>query len=222
MVGAAVVQAALEGVQVRHMTTADLRFAAATHRTYLPDGFFPSLGPAFMRAYLGTFLDSRVSVALLAERGGEPVGFLVGSFDHGAHVRQTIRRHGARLLILGVLSMLVRPSVGWRFIRTRAARYLRRLRLRTTRPRGGRSGPVPAGGLGHLVVVPGHRGLGIGSALSVEYAHRVATYGVVRAQLTTRAGAAGAGPFYERLGWRSEATFADPDGLEWTRYQLEL
>lgn len=213
-------QAVLDGVQVRHLTTADLRFAATLHRTYLPDGFFPSLGPAFMRAYLGTFLDSRVSIALLAEHQGAAVGFLVGSFDHAAHVRQTIRRHGARLIVLGFFGMVIRPHVAIRFIRTRALRYGRRLRART-RP-GQLQAVDAAGALGHLAVLPDHRKHGIGSALSIEYAHRVAAYGVVRAQLTTRAGTDGAGAFYERLGWATAATFTDPDGLAWTKYQLNL
>lgn len=216
---AAADQASLVVAKVRHLTSADLRYAADLHRAYLSDGFFPALGPRFMRAYLATFLDSSVSVALLAECHGRPVGFLVGSFDHVAHVRMTVRRHGPRLVCLGLVAMILRPKVGWRFLRTRAGRYLGRLRRVHSEGRGGIGGPR-TGGLGHLVVEPAARGDGIGSALAVEYARRVCAYGVVAAQLTTRAGEAGAGPFYERLGWVALATFDDPDGVAWTRYGL--
>ena len=207
------------------MTSGDLRFAADLQRAYLSDGFFASLGPGFMRAYLATFLDSRVSVALLAERGGQAVGFLVGSFDHTAHVQMTVRRHGPRLVVFGVVAMLVRPAVGWRFARTRARRYAARVGRtlgRGSTPTASRHELAAAGGLGHLVVVPEGRGLGIGSALTVEYMRRVQAYGVTRAQLTTKAGEAGAGAFYERLGWVSTLSFDDPDGVAWTRYQLDL
>lgn len=225
MLVTAVANATAQGVRLRHMTTVDLRCAADLHRAYLSDGFFPQLGPAFLRSYLATFLDSCVSIALVAERDDETIGFLVGSFDHRAHVRMTVRRHGARLVCIGVLAMLLRPHVAWRFLRTRARRYLVGLARTLIRRPGRRPAELGApitGGLGHVAVVPEARGAGIGAALVAEYIRRVQAYGVTRAQLTTRSGAAGAGPFYERLGWSQVSTFADPDGVCWTRYSIDL
>lgn len=205
------------------MTTGDLRVAAGLHSAHLSDGFFVSLGPRFLRAYLATFLDSGVSVALVAELGDRTVGFLVGSFDHRAHVSMTVRRHGARLAVLGLLAMLARPAVGWRFLRTRARRYLAGLfRTRFRRSIAETTKIGPAGGLGHIVVTPEARGARIGSSLVEEYLRRVRAYGVSRAQLSTRAGSAGAGPFYEGLAWKRAATSADADGVRWTQYYIEV
>ena len=218
----AVAHATANGVRLRHMTTADLRTVADLHRAYLSDGFFAALGPGFLRAYLATFLDSIVSIALVAEHGDKTIGFLVGSFDHRAHVRMTVRRHGARLVGRGLLAMLIRPQVAWRFLRTRARRYfagLARTSLRSPRP--GPPGAVAAG-LGHVAVLPKARSAGVGSALVEEFLTRVQAFGVSRVQLSTRAGDAGAGSFYERLGWTRAATFTDADGVSWARYCIEL
>jgi GNAT superfamily N-acetyltransferase len=204
------------------MTTADLRLAAEQHRDFLADGFFVALGPGFLKTYLATFLDSCVSIALVAEQGDATVGFLVGSFDHRAHVQMTVRRHGVRLAARGLVALLVRPRVATRFLRTRARRYVTGLARAARRRRQSGSVTPVAGGLGHVAVVPEARNLGIGAALVAEYVRRVQTYGVGLAQLTTRSGSDGAGQFYERLGWTRSISFTDPDGASWTRYLLEL
>lgn len=203
------------------MCTSDLDFAAGLHLRCLNHGLFPALGKNFLRAYLNTFVASPFGLALLAENAGKPVGFLVGTSDDGAHYRYVVRRHGAMLALRGLIALLRRPAVAWRFAKTRAFRYVRgTIRLATAT-----SGPPSSGKdavLAHMVVVPQARGYGVGSALAQFFVRQMDSGRVSGVRLTTRSNSAGASGFYEKLGWHPQTRFVDQDGLEWLRLRLEL
>ena len=207
------------------MSGGDLCFAAGLHRQCLAHGLFPALGPRFLRSYLKTYTSGHLAVAFVAQLDGAAVGFLVGALDGPAHLHGVVRHHGLELATRGVIALALRPPLAWRFVRTRGRRYVAGVSRLARRSR--RGAPVvvsPSTGavLNHVAVVPAARGEQVGTALVTAFLDRVRNEDVATARLDTRFGDAGAGGFYERLGWRPAATFVDRDGLEWTRYRIDL
>ena len=212
-------------VTVRPMSRGDLCFAASLHRQCLAHGFFPALGPRFLRSYLKTYTSGHLAVAFVAQLDGAAVGFLVGALDGPAHLRGVVRRHGLELATRGVIALALRPRLAWRFVRTRGRRYVAGVGHLARRSRRGTPVVViPSTGavLNHLAVVPAARGEQVGTALVDAFLEWARRQGVADARLNTRSGDAGAGGFYERLSWRPAATFVDRDGLAWTRYRIDL
>ena len=208
------------GPDVRPLTPADLEFCAALHAEALPHGFFAELGRRFLRAYYATFLDSPNALGFAATVSGQPVGYLVGMTDPRAHTRWVLRRRGATLALHGAVGVARSPRAGYRFARTRLARYARAWRRhRGNATEQGSVRHVPAV-LTHVAVLPGARGLAAGRRLVDAFVEAARERGASRALLTTLAGPDGAGGFYARAGWTLSATRASPDGErieEWAR-----
>jgi ribosomal protein S18 acetylase RimI-like enzyme len=208
-------------IVVRPMVFADLDFATRLHLQYLNHGLFPALGSGFLTAYLRTFITSPSAIASIAERNGKPVGFLVGTLDDRSHYGYTIRRCGLGLALRGLIGLCVRPRVAYRFIKTRAFRYARgAVRLAGTQPTQAPSSRDAV--LTHMAVVPTARSVGVGKKLAETFAAQVSESNAIGVALTTRAGAAGASGFYEKLGWCPVTEFVDRDGLAWQRLRLDL
>lgn len=207
------------------MTAADLRFVAYLHRSCLAHGLFPALGPRFMRAYLHTYAASPFGLAYVALLDGAPVGYLVGSVDERAHVGHVFRRRGLRLALLGLVALLMRPRLAWRFARTRAGRYLT-AGTRLLRSGAGAPTPLGSGGvaalLSHVAVSASARGSGVGSALVDRFIEDARSSGATAVRLLTKADHEGASGFYARLGWCPDGIVTDRDGIGWSRFRLEL
>src|SRR3546814_18531777 len=105
------------------MTQGDLAFAAHLHRTALPNGLFPTLGPRFLRLYISTYAASPFGLAYVALVDRRPVAFLVGCPDHRAHRNHVLRHLGPPLLLAGAAALTSRPGVAWRFLRTRTGTH---------------------------------------------------------------------------------------------------
>jgi GNAT superfamily N-acetyltransferase len=214
------------GVTIRALERDDLQLAARLHRQMLPHGIFPALGDRFLRRYLLTYATSPAAVAFVAEFGGVPVGFLVGVLDPPTHRCHMLRQHGIALVGVGLPALVLRPRVAFRFVRTRAWRYVTtlmrfasaRVRLPVAEP----GGPGSPAVLCHVAVVPDGRGSGIGASLVATFEARARNGGVKEAVLLTLADGGGAGPFYERLGWHAGDTRSDRDGISWRRYRKDL
>lgn len=192
---------------------------ARLHVDQLPVGLFPSLGARFVARWHQAHIDSEHGVALVCHEptDGEPVtGFLVGSVDRGAFRIELLTRHRRALLMYGVGALLVRPRVMARFLRTRSAAYLRRLR----RPRipGARPGTAVAD-LTAIAVAPRLQRGGAGKALNAEFLRICAAGDATRAEVVADGAASG---FYERTGWRCgrAATARDGRSLRWFSMDL--
>lgn len=207
------------------MTAGDVPFASTLHHQCLPHGLFPSLGHRFLRRYLFTYATSPFGLALIVEVDGEPVGFLVGSFDERAHRTHVVREHGTSLALHGAAAMLSRPTVAWRFLTTRLVRYTAGFTRRRLRPpsRVGQGDAEPRTAvLSHVAVVPSVRGIGAGTTLATAFVQRVRATEAETAELLTRDDDRGATGFYSRLGWFHVGDVVDRDGLTWSRLQIEL
>lgn len=190
-------------IAVRRAVPKDVADLARLHAAGLPDGFFARLGPAFLAAYLRTFLEGPDGVALVARDGDEVIGFVVGATRARRHSRWMVRRRGPQLTWRGMLAMFARPPVLLTFLRTRLGRYVRGL-VRRLVPRS--VGGPPGGGsedlavLLHVVVDVDARGRGIGGMLVERFVEALRDRGVGEVRLVTDADE-GAGALYRRLGW---------------------
>jgi ribosomal protein S18 acetylase RimI-like enzyme len=204
------------------MSPADLGFVVREHRRHFPDGFFARLGRGFLREYYRAFLTSAKSRTVVAELDGTPVGYLVGVTDPAAHRSHVVQHHGRTLVVRAVAAMLVRPSLAYRFLRTRVGLYTCKL-LR--RPRAHSGGPVQANDasvtavLTHVAVAPEAQSIGIGSELIDHFDQEVAAAGCDRLALVTASGEHGAGPYYRRRGWMPRGERRTPDGMRLTTYE---
>lgn len=227
------VRAAGPTMRVRSMTAADVDFAARTHVQCLPRGFFPQLGLPFLRCYYRSFVAGPDAIALIAWSGGRRLGFLVGTVQNHAHYRWAVRANGWRLALAGGGGLLRHPGAAGLFLRTRVGRYargvLRHLRpLRPARPaaRPGREAHEQAAldvaVLTHVAVTPTARSRGAGDRLVRGFESALAARDVRRVVLVTDAGGAGAGAFYERLGWHAEGDRPAADGRTVAVYSRRL
>ena len=197
-------------VQVRPVEASDLGFVVTQHLSHFPDGFFAKLGAEFMREYYRSFTTCSGAVALIADRGSGPVGFLAGSLDPAEHRRQMLKQHGKVLALRAVKAMLLHPALAVHFLRTRAARYLRRLMGRAPS-----SPPASSGRFGvlhHVAVEPTVQSQGIGSTLITHFEAMAADAGLTSLTLATVAGPSGAGDYYVEKGWTRVEEHRMPEG----------
>lgn len=198
---------------------------AAAQVAHLSHGFFPRLGPAFVRRWHASYLDDPRAIALVAVEVGDdrPVGFLLGSSDHGQFVPASIARHRRQLLSAGAVALARRPGLLVHFAQTRAVHYARRLlapRLRASPS--GAPAPAPTVAVVSAVVVePAFRGRGAGHALITTFLARARQAGTGSAELVTTA-RGGAETFYRRLGWRESGRRIDRSGVEILTFSLDL
>ena len=196
----------------------DLPFVVAAHQEHFPDGFFVDLGPRFLTRYYRTFLDAGpLTVALVAEVEGDRCGYLTGVLAGRQHRTQMLRHHGLGLAVAAALGMVARPGVAVRFVLTRSRRYaqaLRRHRVEQSAPTLTAESPAV---LSHVVVVEPERLAGVGSCLVQAFLREARDARCPTAALVTEAGARGAGPFYESLGWHVSGS-TSVDGRALLRY----
>lgn len=198
----------------------DLHTTARLHRDQLGHGFFVALGPAFLAAYHRTFVDSPYGIGLVADHGGEVVGFLFGTLNNRLHYRWVVRWRLPDLGWNALLGMLRRPRLTGVFLKTRLRRYIGAVRRRIGRGWQGESadgGPEAgdraiAAVLMHVAVDPAWRGQGIGSRLTDRFLVGATAVGAHEAQLVTLSGSAGAADFYRERGWTLIGHRSDPDG----------
>ena len=200
----------------------DLPFVVAEHLKHFPDSFFARLGPTFLTAYNGTYLTGPDARAYIAETDGQPVGFLIGGTDPAAHRRHVLRDYGRGLLFRALGSLCLRPRLALHFLRTRLVRYGRKLipnRAARQAPAAGHSGVTAV--LDYVVVAEHARRRGIGARLIARFVKDATDAGCARVTLVTAA-EGGAGPYYDRLGWRRQGEIRTPEGRRLLTYDLPL
>ncbi|MFE7572090.1 GNAT family N-acetyltransferase [Streptomyces sp. NPDC057539] len=209
-----------------------LPYVVREHLRLFPDGFFARIGPSFLSTYTGTYLTSPHALAFIAVADGRPVGFLVGVTDPVLHRRHVLRRHGGKLLIRALGGLVVRPGLLVNFLRTRFPRYYRKLMRRQQPLQSAQATPATlaapqtAGGpvavLAHVAVDETTRSLGIGADLVERFVAAATIAGCARVSLVTAEGPGGAGPFYERRGWRLAGDTTTPEGRRLLTYERLL
>ena len=195
-------------IRVRPLGTDDLHWASALQRAALPHGFFTRLGLPFLRAYQRTFVDSPYAIALVAEDGGGPLGFLLGVTDPALHRSWLVRRRRLRMSLYGAACLLARPRELARFLATRTGHYADVLRRRATPRRRYARAAV----LTHLAVFPERRRSGAGRRLTEEFVAEARRRGAAQVRLTTLKDDGGAEGFWRSLGWVAGEVVPDDEG----------
>jgi ribosomal protein S18 acetylase RimI-like enzyme len=208
-------------VSLRVMELRDLPTVVGLHRAGLSRGFFVELGDKFLSRYYRTFLTSPAAVALIAEVDGERAGFLVGCTDAAVHHRHVIHLERWRLARAGATSLLLRPALTAKFVRTRAQRYTRGIKRARDHQPVSAAESRRVGVLSHIAVRDDLRRHGVGRILVTAFVNIAKGHGVERLELQTAADNVSAQRFYERLGWKPGAEVQDPDGKMWVSYVLE-
>jgi ribosomal protein S18 acetylase RimI-like enzyme len=213
-------------VHYRRMTEADLPFAVGQHLHHFPAGFFARLGRRFLTEYYRSFLTGSSACTFLVEVDGTPTAYLVGVADPPRHRDHVVREHGRALVLRAIAAMLLRPRLGFHFVRTRLRLYARKLLRRKPVPT---ATPVPSGAshevtavLTHVAVVPDAQARGIGTELIRRFQDEVRAAGCTRITLVTASGDDGAGPYYRRQGWEALGERTTPDGMRLTTYQRDV
>jgi GNAT superfamily N-acetyltransferase len=218
------------GYAIRDALVSDLPATSRLHVHELTVGLFPRLGHRFVARWHRTYQQSPHAVALSAVRiyphGREHVvGFLIGATDRDAFLQELATRHRNALLSHGALSLLLRPRVLGRFLRTRLRPYLRRLRSAAHGPDAVGAGPATqrdrpgTADLAAIMIAPSLRRTGVGTALVHEFLRRCADAGAGTAELLTMSRPSGASGFYSRIGWTLTETCVNRDGVQVQRFR---
>ena len=218
-------------VVLRRMGLQDLAFVVDAHIAHFGDGFFARLGPRFLARYYRTFLDGPTAVAVIAENGGDPCGYLTGVLHTRQHRTLLLRYHGPALAARGCVAMLRHPRAGLTFVATRLPRYVRGLRrdLKPTAPSPGTpirpnasTSPGDTAVLTYVVVAEPRRFRGGGTRLVNYFLDEATNAGCATAALVTLADPSGAAAFYEARGWTRRDSVTTADGKRLWRYTLNL
>jgi GNAT superfamily N-acetyltransferase len=220
------------GTDIRSMARGDLPFVLRQHRSAFPDNVMGRMGPIFLRRYYRTFLDGPFAVAVVAERHGRPVGYLVGILDTARHRRRLLRRHGAALAVALLIGFALHPVLVTRTMTSRASKALSS--KRAADDHGSDSGPADGGDgdvgsepgpvavLSHVAVPESSQRLGVGRRLVDFFVEEARAAGCAEVCLATLDDADGAWKFYERLGWELTSTRRTFDGRPLRFYCLRL
>lgn len=206
---------------LRVMGLHDVPEVVRLHRANLAQGFFVELGEKFLSRYYRTYLTSPAAAALVAEVDGELAGFLVGSIDTDLHRRHVVSLERWRLARAGAASLLRRPDLTAKFVRTRAQRYAHHLRSPADPP-DTTATARRTGMLNHVAVARGRRRCGVGSLLVAGYVDIARVHGVERLQLQTELDNVAAQRLYAGLGWQPQEPVRDVDGDTWIPFALDL
>lgn len=206
-------------LQIRRMGLADLDFVVEEHLAHFPDNVFGQMGRRFLTEYYRTFLDGPHADAMVAVSDGSRVGYLVGILDVREHRRLVRRFHSRRLASHAAVALMRRPRMAAGLLRRRISVRLSSLRSKA-RAAGGTTEGIAV--LSHVAVRSEARSLGLGTSMILQFVQRAEAAGARTVSLATRAGEAGAGDLYTRLGWqltRERDTF---DGRRISLYDLDL
>ena len=213
-------------VEVRPLARAELREAVVLQSRELPREFLSRLGPRFLVCYYEVFVDSPYAAALSVAdpETGEIDGVFIATFDTGAHYSYLVRHQGLALAGHAALHVLWHPGLALEFLRTRLSRYTRGLIRSLVHEKS----KVPHEetekvGFPTYVVVRGDRhGRGTGVALFQAYEKMARRFGLDRLELVTRPGAAGAGPFFAKLGYECAGERISRSGERYALYTKSL
>lgn len=186
-----------ESVRIRPARVADTPILARLHRRSLPDAFLPTLGEPFLRRLYRALASDPGAVTMVAETGGQVVGFATGVRSVRTFYRRFCLRHGVSAGLVAIPHLL-RPSALRRVYET--ARYP------TTESQ------LPDSELLSIAVAPGCRSRGVGKELADRMLRGLAELGVGDVKVVVAAANDQGNRFYDRIGFQPLTTIAVHDG----------
>jgi ribosomal protein S18 acetylase RimI-like enzyme len=185
------------------------------HEACFEGYYLTRLGPSFLRAMYGWYVDSPQAIAHVAIDGqGRVVGFVAGTTNAEDYHRSLFRRRGGALLGALVGRLFTSPVETARLAWERKDLLPQALSSMLAR---GSSGPLedapePEEGAASLVsigVEPSQRRSGIGRRLTELFVNEAGERGCEVVTLSVREDNPGARLFYESMGWTEVSTSAD-------------
>lgn len=196
---------------LRPMRLPDAPSIARVHRTAI-EGFLPSLGDAVLTHVYAAACTAPETVGLVAEWGGDVVGFVLGTRDLRQLFRHVMVRRGIGLGVAVFWALLRRPGNLGRILET--LRFPGRGASRSTRP----SAQAELVAIG---VLPLHRNRGLARAMVHRLSLELARLGVSSYAVATYASNRQAGHLYRGLGFEVVDEF-EMYGRTWIRYRIDL
>jgi len=149
-------------VTIRPATLGDAETIASLHAAQIETGFLSTLGVGFLRLVYRALLQSALGMVVVADSGGDVVGFVAGTSDTSAFYREFATQNFLRAF-WRLIPAVLRPRT-WQ-------------RLWETLSYGADDHVAPAELLS-MAVAPGARGRGVGSRLVTELLGQGAYLGV--------------------------------------------
>jgi ribosomal protein S18 acetylase RimI-like enzyme len=200
-------------ISIREASPSDLAQIVTTHEHCFPGFLMTMLGSAFLRAYYETCLNSRGTVALIAQEEGKTLGFIVG-YLAPSRFYALLRSRWWLLAWTATRGMLQSPEL--------LTRVLGNFRRMSTSAKG-TAGEELGVELASVGVLPAASGKGLGKALILAFAERARTIGADHIYLTTDAeNNEKVNAFYGGLMFTRSGTFLAPGGRLMNKYVLLL
>jgi len=184
----------------------------AIHRDSFKDSYLSSLGNEFLTLMYWSFLNDPRESALVCVRAetGQVVGFVCGSQDWDAYLKDALRRYLPRALPLLFMASLRRPRVAKGLLKR--SRMLKEIIIgRFVRPQ--RKAPeLPKAALMSIAVERDYLSRGVGERLLRAYMDLMKNRGVAAIKLSVLDSNRAAWRLYQRLGWKSVAAVSSMAG----------
>jgi ribosomal protein S18 acetylase RimI-like enzyme len=195
--------------ELRHerLSQGHLEQVAALHEACFGGYYLTRLGPSFLRAMYGWYVDSPQAIAYVALDGRERVvGFVAGTTRAEDYHRSLFRRRGGALLGALVTRLVTSPADTVRLAWERKDLLPQALSSMLARGSGGplESPPGPEKGAASLVSIgvdPARRRSGIGRRLTDLFVRDAGQRGCLVVTLSVREDNPGARLFYESMDW---------------------
>lgn len=195
---------------LKFMTANDLETTVEVHLRSFEGFFLASLGGPFLKEFYRAMQLDDSTIALVSERDGSIVGFVVGTLRPDGLYKRALSRSWFRLLRAAIVPVIRKPGT--------ALRLLRRLFVahQFTYEEGEAL-------LLSLAVLPSEQGRGIGHQLVAAFLEEAKKRGAASISLTTdKLGNDSVNQFYLRSGFQRRQAFVTPEGREMNEYFLGI
>lgn len=194
------------------MAASHIASVVNVHLRAFPNFFLSFLGPRFLKEFYAAFLHDPDGIALIAEdqRTRSISGVVVGVLYPEGFFSRLLKRRWLPFCLSSIIAVCRNPGIMPRLFR--ALFY-----------RGGTPLGPPRALLSSIAVCPEAKSLGLGSMLLEHWVANVRNREGSGCYLTTDAlGNDSVNKFYQRAGWRLDATFITQEGRLMNRYVIDF
>lgn len=176
-----------------------------------PSFFLTFLGPSFLRHFYRSFIEDPAGIGFVSvDSQNKVVGVIVGPLVPDGYFKRLLKRKWWAFCLASMKAVLKKPSI--------CKRLFRAVFYRGEAP----TGPGRAL-LSSIAVSPDCQKGGVGRALVNRWVQEVVKRGGTGCFLTTDAdGNEAVNAFYQKLGWKIEASYATPEGRRMNRYVYDI
>ncbi|HSV26269.1 MAG TPA: GNAT family N-acetyltransferase [Sedimentisphaerales bacterium] len=198
--------------EITAIASHDIEEVVRLHMEAFPSFFLTFLGPGFLKEFYGSFTWDSAGAGFVARDivDGALLGVIVGPVSPEGYFKRLLWKRWWAFGLASIGAVLKSPRI--------IPRLSRAVFYRGDKPLG-----MARSLLSSIAVSPQAQGRGIGEVLMRAWIAEVHRRGSRGCFLTTDARDNDkVNRFYERLGWKLEASFSTPEGRLMNRYTLDL